>query len=78
MNETIPHSDPYIAPSSLGVVLRKRGYFYRPGWAGYTASIGEAGRYERGAAQRHAATTEGVTVHEIWEFTGGQELDGKK
>jgi len=64
----IKHDDPYIAPSSLGVVIRKRGLFYRPGWSGYTELIDEAGRYDREAAKRHAAATEGVTVHEIAEF----------
>lgn len=64
----IPHREPYIAPTSLGVVIRKGGYFYRPGWCGYTSSIGEAGRYDREVAERHAANTEGVTVHEASEF----------
>lgn len=65
---TIPHTEPYLAPSSLGVVIRKRGYFYRPDWKGYTAYINEAGRYDRAVAERHAANAEGVTVHEITEF----------
>jgi hypothetical protein len=64
----IKHDKPYITPSSLGVVIRKRGYFYRPGWAGYTDSIAEAGSYDRAEAERHAADAEGVTVHEISEF----------
>lgn len=68
----IKHSEPYIAPSSLGVVIRKHGCFYRPDWAGYTSSIEEAGRYDRLAAQRHAANTEGVTVHEIAEFVSSK------
>lgn len=66
--ETIPHDEPYIAPSSLGVVLRKQRMFYRPGWAGYTRLIGEAGVYDRDVAKRHAAKTDGVTVHELSEF----------
>lgn len=64
----IPHHEPYIAPSSLGVVIRKRGYFYRPEWKGYTEDVNEAGRYDRAVAERHAAQTEGVTVHEVTEF----------
>lgn len=66
--KTIPHTEPYFAPFSPGVLIRKRGYFYRPNWCGYTSVLGEAGRYESGVAKRHAATTEGVTVHEISEF----------
>ena len=50
------------------VVIRKGGYFYRPGWCGYTASIHEAGRYKRGEAEDHAANSEGVTVHRASEF----------
>jgi hypothetical protein len=64
----IDHDEPYIAPSSLGVVIRKSGYFYRPGWCGYTASIAEAGRYDREVAKRHAASSEGVTIHDVTEF----------
>ena len=60
--------EPYFAPTTLGVVIRKRGYFYRPGWCGYTASIHEAGRYDEHEARRHAANCEGVTVHQITEF----------
>lgn len=56
------------AHTALGVVIRRRGYFYRPEWKGYTASIHEAGRYDRAEAQRHASNTEGVTVHEYTEF----------
>jgi hypothetical protein len=69
MDKTIPHNEPYIAPSSIGVVIRKNGYFYRPEWCGYTASIEEAGRYDQAVAERHAANTEGVTVHQISEFS---------
>lgn len=61
----IDHDEPYFAPTSLGVLIRKRGYFYRPGWCGYTANVDEAGRYDREVAERHAAKTDGVTVHEI-------------
>jgi hypothetical protein len=50
------------------VVIRKRGYFYRPNWQGYTASIHEAGRYLRCEAEKHAANCEGVTVHSPDEF----------
>lgn len=53
---------------SDAVVIRKRGYFYRPGWCGYTALFGEAGRYWRSEAEAHAANAEGVTVHELSEF----------
>lgn len=68
MKETIPHDEPYFAPTSLGVLIRKRGYFYRPEWAGYTEDINEAGRYERAVAERHAAKTEGVTVYDFNDF----------
>jgi hypothetical protein len=64
----IDHDEPYIAPSSRGVVIKKRGFFYRPEWRGYTSYVEEAGRYDREVAKRHAAKTEGVTVHEIYEF----------
>lgn len=50
------------------VVIRRRGYFYRPGWKGYTGSIHEAGRYGRAEAERHAANTEGVIVCEVEDF----------
>lgn len=50
------------------VVVRKGGYFYRPGWCGYTASIHEAGRYDGDDARAHASNTEGVTVHDPAEF----------
>lgn len=64
----IPHDEPYLAPTEFGVVICKRGYFYRPDWCGYTGSIDEAGRYDREVAKRHAAKTGGVTVHDISEF----------
>lgn len=64
----IPHDEPYIAPSSRGVVIQKRGYFYRPDWSGYTSVLHQAGRYDRAVAERHAAKVEGVTIHEISEF----------
>lgn len=64
----IDHDESYLAPTSIGVVIRARGYFYRPNWCGYTASIHEAGRYDEAAARRHAANAEGVTVHQISEF----------
>lgn len=60
--QEIKHDEPYIAPSSLGVLLRKRGLYYRPGWCGYTENIDEAGRYDEEVAKRHAAKSEGVTV----------------
>lgn len=61
---------PYLTPTSRGVVIRKNGYFYRPEWRGYTASIFEAGRYDRAEAERHASDSEGVTIHEVSEFMG--------
>jgi hypothetical protein len=64
----IDHDEPYLAPTTLGVVIRKNGYFYRPEWRGYTSSICEAGCYDRGVTKRHAAKSEGVTVHEVTEF----------
>jgi hypothetical protein len=62
---------------SDAVVIRKRGYFYRPGWCGYTASFAEAGRYWRSEADAHAANAEGVTVHELAEFApvGSSEIN---
>ncbi len=50
------------------VVIRRRGYFYRPNWRGYTASIHEAGRYGRDEAERHAKNTDGVMVCEVEDF----------
>lgn len=64
----IDHDEPYLAPTSIGVMLMKRGFFYLPEWRGYTASPGEAGRYDREVAKRHVAKVEGVTIHEISEF----------
>jgi hypothetical protein len=64
----ISHDEPYIAPSSLGVIIRSKHGYYLPGWYGYTALIGEAGRYDRAVAKRHAEKTEGVTIHELSEF----------
>lgn len=64
----IDHDEPYLAPSSKGVLLLKRGFFYRPEWRGYTATPSEAGRYDRLEAERHVAKVEGVTIHEISEF----------
>ena len=51
------------------------GYFYRPDWSGYTRSVVKAGRYDRGVALRHAAATEGVTVHEVGLFTNPVDAD---
>jgi hypothetical protein len=53
---------------SDAVLIRKNGYFYRPGWCGYTSSLSEAGRYWRSEAEAHALNSEGVTVHELAEF----------
>jgi len=61
---TGPHPDP-----NEQVIIRKRGYFYRPDWCGYTASIHEAGRYPRQEAEDHATTSDEVTVHSPSEFT---------
>lgn len=36
-------------------LIRKRGYYYRPNRAGYTASIAEAGRYTEAEAKAEAA-----------------------
>ena len=47
------------------VLLRKNGYYYRPGWLGYTASPLAAGRYCRQAAEAHVSNTEGVSIVEI-------------
>ena len=72
----IDHDEPYFAPTTLGVVIHNRGYFYRPEWRGYTVSIDEAGRYDRAVAERHAANAEGVTVHEITEFLDSSPGEG--
>ena len=36
-------------------VIRKNGYFYRPGRAGYTGSLAEAGRYTEAEAKAEAS-----------------------
>lgn len=59
------------------VVIRKRGYFYRPEWCGYTSSLAEAGRYYRAEALAHAANSEGVTVHSPEEFSTSTLKDGE-
>lgn len=41
--------------SDANWVIRKRGYFYRPDRAGYTASIAQAGRYTEQEAKAEAA-----------------------
>jgi len=64
----IEHSEPYLAPTSIGVLMMKRGLFYRPEWRGYTSDPNEAGRYDRDVAKRHVAQVEGVTIHEMHEF----------
>lgn len=38
-----------------GWLIKKRGYYYRPNWCGYTANAAEAGRYTRSQADRQAA-----------------------
>lgn len=68
-------------PASTGVadwVIRRRGYFYRPGRAGYTASIAEAGRYTQAEAETEAASVEGVTAHPARQFIDdGETLAGR-
>ena len=76
----IEHDEPYFAPTSRGVLIRKRGLFYRPEWKGYTADPNEAGRYDRAVAKRHAAKVEGVTVHEmrtVLSFPGDPDIELK-
>jgi hypothetical protein len=48
------------------VGLKKRGLWYRPGAAGYTANPDEAGRYTLEEAKRHEdLRDEPVTIHEF-------------
>lgn len=47
------------------VRIRKRGYYYRPDWAGYTKFKHEAGLYLREDAEEHITQTESVTIEEI-------------
>lgn len=44
-------------------LLKRRGYWYRPEAAGYTANISEAGRFTDEEAASHC-TAEGVTKHQ--------------
>jgi hypothetical protein len=69
----IEHTEPYVAvaPTSIGVLLMKRGLFYRPGWRGYTADPDEAGRYDWEVAKRHVRNTEGVTIYQMSELLKG-------
>ena len=52
-------------------LIRKRGYYYRPNRAGYTASVAEAGRYTEAEAKNEAAL-------EPWHMTAlhQSEVDG--
>lgn len=69
----MPHIWPLIAeadklpsmPPRREVMLRKNGYFYRPGAKGYTSRAFEAGRFPRDKAEAHVANTEGVSIVEI-------------
>ncbi|CAM5397985.1 hypothetical protein AFEL58S_01990 [Afipia felis] len=49
-------------------VVRKGGYFYRPGAKGYTSSIYEAGLWSKDEAEAYAVGVQGVTVHPSREF----------
>lgn len=44
-------------------LIRKKGYFYRPGAMGYTSSIHEAGRFTIDEAHAHTQNSDGVTSH---------------
>jgi hypothetical protein len=43
-------------------LLLKDGYFYRPGWAGYTASKAEAGVYSRLEAEDACSKSDKVSM----------------
>lgn len=53
-------------------LIRKRGYYYRPNRAGYTASVAEAGRYTEAEAKAEANIEPKImsAVHEL-EVEGG-------
>lgn len=50
-------------------VIIKRGYFYRPERAGYTANVGEAGLYTRKEAEAEASIEPWhMSAHPVSEF----------
>jgi hypothetical protein len=56
----MPRAENVCGPCSEGEpnrqwLIRKRGYYYRPNRAGYTASVAEAGRYTEAEAKAEAA-----------------------
>lgn len=57
-------------------VIRRKGYFYRPGSCGYTASVLEAERYTKSAADLHSG--DDCTVHHISEFFTPDDASNRK
>lgn len=51
--------------------LKKRGLWYRPNAAGYTANILDAGRFDQADALKRAGVVEGVTAHSEREVKAG-------
>lgn len=54
MYHTMPDA-PHPTNEPRDYLIRKGGYYYRPGFSGYTAEISAAGRYTRTEAEREAA-----------------------
>jgi hypothetical protein len=55
LQSTTPETGAAPETSDHQWLIRKRGYYYRPDRAGYTASIAEAGRYTEAEAKAEAA-----------------------
>jgi hypothetical protein len=49
-------------------VIRKNGYFYRPGRCGYTQEICAAGRYTEAEAKAEARVEKSISAHLATEF----------
>lgn len=60
----VDRTPPHIEPKAL-VRLRKRGYYYRPYWTGYTTVLLDAGLFQREDAERYAAQIPGMIIEEI-------------
>lgn len=53
-----------VAKTKREFLLIKRGYYYRPNAAGYTANRDEAGRFDEVYADSHVSSTHGEVIKE--------------